>query len=95
MKKLILTTYYLILLTVVSAKVLETVFRASVLVASQGTILELQSDQRTYRQRLLELQQQLAQATSLTKTVAPEKLAEYAPITAPIVVTLPTNVASR
>lgn len=91
---LAVTCYYLTLATIVGTKIIETVFAGSVLVGKGSTVSQLKQEQQTLLAEKQRLQQELAQAQSLSQ-LDQTQLAAYSPITTPIVLEVPSTVALR
>jgi len=91
---IIAISYYLTIATVVSVKMVETVFSGSVLVGKGTTVSELKQQKQALLQQKQLLSEQLAQAESLTK-LDQTQVASFNAISNPIVLEIPSTVASR
>lgn len=89
-----ITCYYLTLATVVGTKIVETVFTGSILIGKGSTVSQLKQEKQTLANEKQRLQQELAQAQSLSQ-LDQVQLAAYSPITTPIVLEVPSTVALR
>jgi hypothetical protein len=91
---LLAISYYLTIATVVSFKVVETVFSGSILVGKGSKVAELKAQKHDLLQEMQLLNEQLAQAESLSQ-LDESQIASFNAISNPIVLEVPSTVASR
>lgn len=91
---IIALSYYLTIATVISFKVVETVFTGSVLIGKGATVSELKQQKAALLQEKQMLNEQLAQAESLSN-LDQSQIASFNAISNPIVLEVPSTVASR
>jgi hypothetical protein len=89
-----ITCYYLTLATLVSVKIVETVFSGSILIGKGAKVSQLKQEKQTLLQTKQRLEEELASAQSLAN-VDQNQLAAYSPIATPIVLEVPSTVALR